>query len=33
VDALMGSGMFCAKYQCWLPYRSSAATSSSKEED
>ncbi len=35
VDALMGSGMFCAKYQCWLPYRSSAADSSwrSKEED
>jgi hypothetical protein len=32
---LMGSGMFCAKYQCWLPYRSSAADSSwrSKEED
>lgn len=35
VDALMGSGMFCAKYQCWLPYRSSAADSSwrPKKED
>ena len=35
VDALMGSGRFGAKYQCWLPYRSSAADSSwrPKKED
>ena len=31
----MGTGMLGAKYQCWLPYRSSAADSSwrPKEED
>ena len=35
VDALMGSGRFGTKYQCWLPYRSSAADSSwrPKKED
>jgi GTPase SAR1 family protein len=35
VDALMGSGRFGAKYQCWLPYRSSSADSSwrPKKED
>jgi hypothetical protein len=33
VDALMGSGRFGAKYQCWLPYRSSAADSSWRPEE